>query len=163
MNARRNSSGKIGVYSAVDSIVEEVRLFEEAREYLETQKRYRNYVRMGLAAYGAAVLAVTLIMLFLTISVSIIVLIAMIVLTLAVIAVGVFVERRWNNIHKKKREWWYGVKQSVNDRYVEATGKANAVRDLIRRGVGIDPQMSADLGASAAAKEVYDMVRSLRF
>ena len=162
MNTRRNGLGKIGVYTAADSDVEEVRLFEEVREYLETQKQYRNYVRMGLAAHGAAVLATTLITLALSISIGIVVLIAVVVLTMAAIAAGVFVERRWNNIHKEKREWWNGVKQSVNDRYVEATRKANAVRTLIRRGVGIDPQMSADLGASAAAKEVYDMVRSLR-
>jgi hypothetical protein len=162
MNTRRDGSGKIGVHTVVDSDIEEVTLFEDARKYLELQKQYRNYVRMGLAAYGAAVLATTLIMLVLSIPIGIAVLILAMALTLAVIAAGVLVERRWTRIHKVKREWWNGVKTSVNKRHVEADKKANAVRGLIRKGVGIDPQMSKDLGASAAAKEVYDTVRSLR-
>jgi len=162
MLVRQDKSGKIGVLPSSSSLTDEIEEFETARDYLECQKRIRNYVRLGLAAYGGAVLTATLIMLALSIPVNIVVLILMVALTLAVIAAGVLMERRWIRIHKEKKEWWNGVKTSVNKRHVEADKKANAVRGLIRRGVGIDPQMSADLGASAAAKETYDSVRSLR-
>lgn len=158
MNTRRDGSGKIGVYIAADSDIEEAKLFEEARKYLELQKQYRNYVRMGLVAYIAAVIAVALTALVLSISFGITTLISILALTLVVIVIEVYTERRWRKIYHEKREWWLGIKDGIGQRFAAASKRLNAHRTNEK----ITSAMSEDTIAYNAAKEVYDRTRSLR-